>query len=286
MRRAPLRIFVAAVYLFLFAPIVLVFVNSFNADETLTSWGGMTYRWYSVALHDATVVEGVKTSIEIAIASTAIATVVGTLAALGVRRSGRMVRVTTDATSYARIVMPEIVLAIGLLLTFRMFGWQLGYVAVVIGHVTLFTAFAIIIVSSRLASRDAFTDEAARDLGATAWRAFWRVTLPEIAPAVVASALLIFTFSMDNVVSSLFLSSGNMNTLPLVLFSLIRLRVTPEVNAIGAILTLVTGLLLALFVLANAGRLSFRTPAARGSSDSADANDGENVSGYAPEVRT
>lgn len=253
MKLAPLRIFVGLVYLFLFTPILLVLVNSFNADSTLTSWGGLTAHWYSVAANDETVVGAAKTSLEVAIVSTAVATLVGTLAAVGIRRSRRTLRAATSSTAYARIVMPELVLAIGLLLTFKMFNWQLGFWAVVVGHVTLFSAYAIIIVGSRLASRDGSLEEAARDLGATAFRAFWRVTLPEIAPAIAASALLIFTFSMDNVVTSLFMASGDMNTLPLVLFSLIRLSVTPEVNAIGAMLTIATGALLALFLLVNAG---------------------------------
>lgn len=263
MKLAPLRIVVGLVYLFLFAPIVLVAANSFNADKTLTSWGGFTGHWYSVAIHDETIVSAAKTSIEVAVVSTAVATLVGTLAAVGIRHSRRTLRAATGTTAYARIVMPELVLAIGLLLTFKMFGWSLGFRAVVIGHVTLFTAYAIVIVGSRLASRDASLEEAARDLGATAFRAFWRVTLPEIAPAIIASALLIFTFSMDNVVTSLFMASGDMNTLPLVLFSLIRLSVTPEVNAIGALLTVGTGLLLVLFLLVGAGVPGGRSRAAK-----------------------
>jgi spermidine/putrescine transport system permease protein len=249
----PLYGFVAAVFAFLFAPIILVIVNSFNADPDLVSWDGFTTQWYSMARDNPTVVSAVRTSIEIALITTVIATVIGTLAALGLRRSGRLVRGATNLTTYGRLIMPELVLAIGLLLTLRALDFSLGITTVVIGHVTLYTSYAVIIVGARLAGRDAATEEAARDLGATALRTFWRVTLPEISPAVVASALLIFTFSMDNVVSSLFLSSG-VNTLPIVLFSMIRLRVTPEVNAIATVVVVATAVLLAVALLALAGR--------------------------------
>jgi ABC-type spermidine/putrescine transport system permease subunit II len=233
-----------------------VVVNSFNVDPGLTRWGGFTTHWYFVAAHDQSVTGAVKVSLEIALATTLIATALGTAAAVGMRRAGRVARRVNDLTTYGRLIMPELVLAIGLLLAFRAVNFSLGLATIIIGHVTLFTAYAILVVSARLAGRDGSTEEAARDLGATALRAFWRVTLPEILPAVVASALLIFTFSMDNVVSSLFLSSDT-NTLPLVLFSLIRLRVTPEVNAIATVVLVLTGVLLAVFVSLSAGRTFF-----------------------------
>jgi spermidine/putrescine transport system permease protein len=251
-----LFVVVALIIMFLFAPIVIVVLDSFNADASLTHWGGFTTHWYSVAAHDGSVTSAVKTSLEIAVLTTVIATGLGTSAAVGMRRAGRGLRRINDLTTYGRLIMPELVLAIGLLLAFRAVNFPLGIATIVIGHVTLFTAYAILVVSARLAGRDASTEEAARDLGATPMRAFLRVMLPEILPAVVASALLIFTFSMDNVVSSLFLSN-NTNTLPLVLFSLIRLRVTPEVNAIATVVLLLTGLLLAIFVSLSAGRTFF-----------------------------
>lgn len=251
----PLYIFAALVFAFLFAPIGLVIVNSFNQDPTLISWEGFTTKWYVVAASNPTVTNAVNRSLQIAIITTLVATVLGTLAAVGIRGAGRVARGAMDATTYARLIVPELVLAIGLLLLFQAVGFPLGFAAVVVGHVTLYTAFSIIIVSATLANRDPATEEAARDLGATAVRAFWRVTLPEIMPGVVASALLVFTFSMDNVVSSLFLSSGG-NTLPLVLFSIMRLRVTPEVNAIATALILLTGILLAVSVFVTRGGIN------------------------------
>jgi ABC-type spermidine/putrescine transport system permease subunit II len=260
LRSLPLYAFVALVFAFLFAPIVVVVLNSFNADASLVHWGGFTTHWYSVAAHNQTVRDSVKTSLEIAVMTTVVATALGTLGAVGLRRAPRALRAASDLTTFGRLIMPELVLAIGLLLVFRAANFPLGITTIVIGHVSLFAAYAVLIVSARLAGRDPATDEAARDLGANAIRAFFRVTLPEILPAVAASGLLIFTFSMDNVVSSLFLSSG-VNTLPLTLFSMIRLRVTPEVNAIATVVLALTGIMLALFLALVAGR---RAPIDRG----------------------
>jgi spermidine/putrescine transport system permease protein len=245
-RRLPLYGFVGLVYLFLFAPIVLVVVNSLNADPDLIKWGGFTLKWFDQALSNDLVVEGIRNSLLIAGIVTAVAVVVGTLAAIGLRNAGRGIRIVTDATTYSRLIMPELVLAIGLLLAFRAMGYPLGMVTVTIGHAAFYTAYVILIVSARLSRRDRFVEEAARDLGATPLRALVRVTLPEVAPAVATAGLLVFAFSMDNIITSLFLSSG-LNTLPLVLFTMIHTHITPEVNAIGALMIAVSAVVMLLF---------------------------------------
>ncbi len=245
MRRAPLLVFVVLVYVFLFAPIVLVMVNALNADASLTSWGGPTTRWFEQMFDDEVVLEGIRNSLLIATIATLVATVLGTLAAIGLRSAGRAVRATTNVSTYSRLIMPELVLAVGLLLTFRAVDWRLGMGTVIVGHAGLYTAYVIMLVSARLARRDPHVEEAARDLGATPARALVRVTLPEAMPAILTSALLVFAFSMDNVITSLFLSSG-LNTLPLVLFSLIRTRITPEVNAIATFMISVSTLVIVL----------------------------------------
>jgi len=248
-KHLPLRVFAGLMYLFLFGPIVLVLVNSFNADPNLVEWSGFTGRWYRQAMSEDVVVDGIKNSLLIALTATTASVVGGTLAAIAVRNVPGVVRAATDASTYARLVMPEIVLAVGLLLTFRALGYQLGFVTVIVAHTSLYTAYVILIVSARLSRRDRFTEEAARDLGATAWRTMLRVTLPEAAPAMATAGVLIFTFSMDNVISSLFLSSG-LNTLPLVLFSMIHTHITPEVNALGGMLSVLPVAAFAVFALA------------------------------------
>jgi spermidine/putrescine transport system permease protein len=242
--------FVALVYAFLFAPMILVVLNSFNANKSLVGWGGFTLHWYGKAWTNEFVIQGAKNSLFIAAVVTLLSAMLGTAAALALARSRRFTRALIDGTTYARIVIPELVLALSLLIFLTRINLPRGIASIIVGHVVFNSAYVTVIVSARLAARDPATDEAARDLGATPFRAFWRVTLPEIMPGVVTGSLLAFTFSLENVVTSFFLS-GSSNTLPMVVLSLIRFNVTPTVNAIGAVLMLVTGLLMVAFLFVN-----------------------------------
>ena len=165
--RAPLVAFAVLVYLFLFAPILIVIGNALNADASLSTWGGVTARWFKQMFEDDVVIEGIRNSVVIASVATLVATVLGTLAAVGLQRSGRILAATTNASTYSRLIMPELVLAIGLLLAFQAVAWPLGMATVIIGHVAFYTAYVIMIVAARLARRDPHVEEAARDLGAT-----------------------------------------------------------------------------------------------------------------------
>jgi spermidine/putrescine transport system permease protein len=244
---------VVLIYVFLFAPIVLVVVNSFNKDTFRIHWKGFTLHWYSEAWGNPTVVAAAKTSLIIAVIVTVTATVLGTAGALALERCGGRLRTFIQGTIYARLIIPELVLAIALLIVLSRLGITRGMVTIIIGHILFNTAYVTIIVSARLASRDRSTEEAARDLGATRFRAFRRVLLPEIMPAILASALLAFTFSLDDVVTSYFLS-GSTNTLPLVILSFIRFQVSPVVNALGTSLLAVNSVCLVLFLLASRRR--------------------------------
>jgi spermidine/putrescine transport system permease protein len=242
--------YVALVYLFLFAPIILVVTNSFNADVTLVHWKGFTLHWYRNAWSNPLVVQAAKNSLIIAGIVTLLSAVLGTFTALALARSTRWRRAAIDGTTYARIVIPEIVLSLSLLIFLTRVNIARGTSTIILGHLVFNSAYVAVIVSARLAARDPATEEAARDLGATPFRAFWRVTLPEIMPGIVTGSLLAFTFSLENVVTSFFLS-GSVNTLPMVVLSLIRFSVTPAVNAIGVTLMGVTGLLMILFLFVN-----------------------------------
>lgn len=260
-RRRPwgLYAYASLAYLFLFAPILVVMINSFNKDRFRIRWGGFTTEWYRSAWSDPSTVAAAKTSVIIAAVVAVLATVIGTSTALYLRRSSRWMRALVQGTTYARLIIPELLLAVALLIVFARLNIDRGLVTIMIGHVVFNSAYVTVIVGARLAAREAFTEEAARDLGATPWRAFRRVTLPEIMPAVVAGAILAFTFSLDNVVTSFFLS-GSTNTLPLVILSLIRFEVSPAVNALGMSLTAVTALAMVAFLLLNWRRAR---PAAR-----------------------
>jgi spermidine/putrescine transport system permease protein len=260
MRRPwPLYVYAVLLYGFIFAPILFLIVNSVNADRYGETWNGFTTQWYVEAWSSPGVIEATRNSLLVAAASTAVSLVLGTLAALG--RRLRWVALVIDASSLARILIPEVVLALSVLVFLTSIGFVRGFATIVIGHTLFSTAYVSIIVAARLARVTPATWEAARDLGATAWRAFWRVRLWEIMPAIVAAGLLVFIFSLDNVVTSYFLS-GSTVTLPLYMYGLIRFEVSPMVNALGTSIMLLTSVLMALAALANwrwsAGRQTVR----------------------------
>lgn len=244
----PIYILATAVYVFLYTPIIHVVINSFNANSSLVGWGGFTLHWYSDIWAHAVVLDGTRNSVIISVLVTMFSVVLGTAGAVAVQRAPRWVRAAMNAITYARIIMPELVLAIALLIFLTAVHIPRGILGTVIGHVVWASAYVTVIVAARLTGRDPATDEAARDLGATRWRAFWRVTLPDLMPAIAASALLVFAFSFEDVVTSYFLS-GDQNTLPMVILSLIRYEVNPGVNAIGAALIAVTALVLVPYIL-------------------------------------
>jgi len=232
--------FTALVFVFLYLPIVIVVLNSFNADEALIGWGGFTTRWYSQAFHDPRVRHDFATSVEVALISTAISLVIAVSAGLWWRRASTRSRRVLDATTYMRIVLPEVVLALALFLILTRYEVSLGVATIVMGHVVFNSAYATLIIQARLATMNDVLEEAAFDLGASRWRVFRRVTLPLLMPAIVVAALLILSFSFDDVVTSLFLGGANAETLPVLLLGLIRLHVTPEVNAIATGVTTIT----------------------------------------------
>lgn len=247
-RPSALAVITGAVLVFLFAPIVVVVLNAFNKNRTLDSWGGFTGHWFHQAFFDPAVRSALWVSVRVALASTAISLAIAIPAALWTRRAGPRARALLDGTTYMRIVLPEIVAAVGLFLLFRRINFPLGLPTIVIGHVVFSSAYATVVIQARVATLSTTLEDAARDLGARPWRAFRRVTLPLLRPAVIVAGLLIFTFSMDDVITSAFLS-GDTVTLPVMIFGLMRFHVTPEVNAIAAG---VTALTLVTFSLATA----------------------------------
>src|SRR5215510_10289486 len=192
----PLYVYAALLYAFIFAPIVFLIVNSVNKDRYGETWAGFTTQWYAEAWTSSGVIEATRNSLLVAAGSTALSLVLGTLAALGRRR--RWVGLVIDGSTYARILIPEVVLALSVLVFLTTIGLVRGFATIIIGHTLFSTAYVSIIVAARLARTTPATWEAARDLGATAWRAFWRVRLWEIMPAIVASGLLVYIFSLDD----------------------------------------------------------------------------------------
>ena len=230
-------------YVFLYAPIAALVAYSFNASERVTVWGGFSTRWYAALLRDEQILAAAWLSLRIATASATLATILGALAGFALARLGPFRGRTACAGLVAApLVLPEVVLGLALLLLFvsleQATGWPegRGALTIALAHVTLTLAYVAVIVQARLARFDRSLEEAALDLGARPWKVFCVITLPLIAPALAAGWLLAFTLSLDDLVVASFVSGPGASTLPIVVFSKVRLGLSPEVNALSTIL--------------------------------------------------
>ncbi len=260
-----LALMLAMGYVFLYAPIVSLVVYSFNASRLVTVWAGFSTHWYGELLRNEAIQQAALVSLEIAIAAASGALVLGTLAGYALQRYRRFRgRALFGVLATAPLVMPEVITGLSLLLLFvaleQAIGWPAGrgMVTIAIAHITLGTAYVAVVVESRLAAFDRSLEEAALDLGAGPAKVFLVITLPLIAPALVAGWLLAFTLSLDDLVIASFTSGPSSTTLPMVIFSSVRLGVSPQINAL-ATLFLVT----VFVVVSLAGRL-LSGPARRG----------------------
>ncbi|TMK10480.1 MAG: ABC transporter permease subunit [Alphaproteobacteria bacterium] len=234
---------------FLYLPIVILVVYSFNASRLVTVWGGWSLRWYSEFFNDRAMLEAAWMSLRVAMASATIATLLGTLAAVALSRGERFRgRTLFSGMLYAPLVMPEVITGLSLLLLFVALNAERGFWTVTIAHTTLTMCFVAVVVQSRLGSLDRSLEEAAMDLGCDPARAFVAVTLPLIAPAIAAGWMLAFTLSLDDVVIASFTTGPGSATLPIRIYSEVRLGVKPEINAIC---TLVIGLIAVVIVVAS-----------------------------------
>jgi len=222
---------------FLYLPIVLLVVYSFNASRLVTVWGGFSTRWYVSLFQNAQLLDAIWVTFRVGVISATAATILGTLAAVALIRAGRFRgRTLFSSMIYAPLVMPEVVLGLSLLLLFVAFGLPRGFWTVVIGHATVTLCYATVVIQARLAAFDQQLEEAARDLGCPPFKAFFVVTLPNIAPAVAAAWMLAFTLSLDDLVIASFTSGPGATTLPMRIYSQVRLGVNPEINAVSTLL--------------------------------------------------
>ncbi|MCG9916096.1 MAG: ABC transporter permease [Phenylobacterium sp.] len=261
MRRGPSAFNIAAIVLgmgFLYLPIVLLVIYSFNESRLVTVWGGFSTRWYTSLFQNEQLLAAAWVTLRVAFVSATLATILGTLAALGLVRAGRFRgRTLFSSMTYAPLVMPEVILGLSLLLLFVSVGVARGFWTVMIAHTTLTLCYATVVVQARLVSFDEALEEAARDLGAPPWKAFTLVTLPNIAPAVAAAWMLAFTLSLDDLVIASFTSGPGATTLPIRIYSAVRLGVSPEINAIS---TLLIGLVATGVIAAYLLNMRRRTP--------------------------
>ncbi|WP_029581818.1 ABC transporter permease [Bradyrhizobium sp. URHD0069] len=218
---------------FLYLPIVILVIYSFNASRLVTVWGGWSLRWYTEFFNDRAMLEAAWMSLRVAAASATIATLLGTLAAVALSRGDRFKgRTLFSGMLYAPLVMPEIITGLSLLLLFVALNAERGFWTVTIAHTTLTMCFVAVVVQSRLTSLDRSLEEAAMDLGCNPVQAFLSVTLPLIMPAIAAGWMLAFILSLDDVVIATFTTGPGSATLPIRIYSEVRLGVKPEINAI------------------------------------------------------
>jgi len=249
-RRSPwLWLAALTVYGFLYIPLAVVVIFSFNDSLLNAQWVGFTTQWYRKLLHDEAMLGAAANSLLIALAASSIATVLGTMAGIAMQRWPVGVLRLLPALVLTPVAMPEILLGVSLLLFFRqILDLTLGLISILIAHITFSIGFVAIIVRARLVGMDESIFEAARDLGASPWRTFRHITLPLILPGIVAGFLMSFTLSIDDFVITFFVAGVGVTTLPLQIYSMIKVAVTPEVNAVS---TLLMGLTLTLITLAS-----------------------------------
>ncbi|MGK2889392.1 MAG: putrescine ABC transporter permease PotI [Candidatus Malihini olakiniferum] len=249
--RSPWRTLILVIgFTFLYAPMLMLVIYSFNSSKLVTVWTGWSTQWYSALFHDSAMMGAVALSLTIAAASATIAVVLGTLAAVV------MVRFVSFRGSNgfafmltAPLVMPDVITGLSLLLLFvalgHAIGWPLerGMLTIWLAHVTFCTAYVTVVISARLCELDCYIEEAAMDLGAAPLKVFFIITVPMIAPALVSGWLLAFTLSLDDLVIASFVSGPGATTLPMLVFSSVRMGVNPQINALASLILLVVGVI-------------------------------------------
>lgn len=228
------------VYVFLYAPIVVVIVYAFNGGRQVLNWEGFSTKWFGEALADPTITEPLKNSLLIGVGNAIVACVLGTALALALSRMGRRARAPIDALVYMTLVTPEIVFGISALIFFVQAGIPLGLTTILIAHVVFNASVVALIVRARVVGMGEEFEEASYDLGAGPISTFRQVTLPRLTPAILAGGLLAFTFSFDDFITSFFVSGAGTTTLPLRIFSSLRFGISPVVNATAVMMLVLT----------------------------------------------
>jgi putrescine transport system permease protein len=240
---------------FLYLPILLLVIYSFNDSRLVTVWGGFSTRWYASLVHNKELLDAAWVTLRVAFLSASIATVLGTLGAVALVRFGRFKgRTLFSGMIYAPLVMPDVITGLSLLLLFVAMGISRGFWTIVLAHITFSMCFVAVVVQSRLVSFDRSLEEAAMDLGATPAKTFFQITLPVILPAIVSGWMLAFTLSLDDLVIASFTSGPGATTLPMKIYSQVRLGVTPEINAACTILIAVVAVGVIIASVANKRR--------------------------------
>ncbi len=232
------------VLLFLHIPILILIFYSFNDSRFASHWGGFSLKWYYKIIDDDSLWLAVRNTIQVAIVSTIISTILGTLTAIGLHKFNFKFKDFFLNILYLPIIIPEVVMGLSMLILFVLFAIPLGLMTVTIAHITFSISFVVLIVLARLQSFDMTLEEAGADLGATQWQIFWKITFPNISSGIYAGALLALTLSIDDFLISFFTTGPGSTTLPLKIYAMIKFGITPEINAVSTILLISTTLIL------------------------------------------
>lgn len=249
------NVYIGLVFLFLYLPILLVIIFSFNTSKMNIIWEGFTMSWYGTFYKNRPLMEALSNTLVIAVVSTVISTVIGTVGAVGLHKYNFKGKAIMDKLLYMPIVIPEIILGISLLAIFSIFNIPLGLMSITIAHITFSIPFVVINVRARLAGFNVSLEEAAMDLGANRFTTFMTITLPMIMPGVLSGAMLAFALSIDDVVISFFTCGPQSTTLPIKILSMVKTGVTPEVNALSTIIMMITMVIICLNTRAQVKRI-------------------------------
>lgn len=240
-------------YFFLYAPIVILIIFSFNASRLAFVWRGFTTDWYGRLFDNPAIGAALRNSLIVATTSAGISTVFGTMVALAMERYDFRAKVPFDALLYLPIIIPDIAMAVMLLLFFVLIHFPLGLYTIIIAHIAFNISFVAVVVRARLAQFDLTVEEAAYDLYADNWQTFRRVTLPLLMPGIMGGGLLAFTLSLDDFVITFFTAGPGATTLPLRIYSMVKLGVTPEINALSSVMIMVSMVLVFISFLLQRG---------------------------------
>jgi spermidine/putrescine transport system permease protein len=226
-------------YFFLYVPIVILIIFSFNDSKSVFVWHGFTLRWYQKVFQDELLLMALRNTLIVSVAATVISTILGTMVSVALERWDFRLKLPFDALLFLPIVIPDISMGVMLLAFFALVGLAQGLTSVVISHIAFNISFVAVIVRARMASLDPRLEEAAQDLGANEWQTFWRVTFPLLIPGILGGALTAFTLSIDDYVITFF-TAGNKSLLSLRIYSLVKTGVKPDINALSSLMLLVS----------------------------------------------
>lgn len=240
MKKLPSRIYTGLIFLFLYAPIIVLIVFSFNATKSRSVFSEFTLKWYTELFRDSEIMEALLNTLVVALISSVAATVLGTAAAVAIRNFGKKARGAVMNLTYLPIINPEIVTGVSLMMLFisvgGLFGLEMGFVTVLAAHITFNVPYIILSVLPKLRQMDNSVYEAALDLGCPPKKAFFKVVIPQIMPGLISGFLMALTFSIDDFIITYFTSGSSFQTLPVLIYSMTRKRVSPKINALSAIM--------------------------------------------------